>query len=92
MPRGGGGALDVVDHFEGERGEQTCGRKDLKHHMERDGEGGGVIQALQLAAGDEGKGSPQSHEEEEGILTDDCWCSVTDVRDDSCNLWGEKQK
>lgn len=35
---GGGGigrVLDVDDHFEGKRREQTCGRKDLKHHTKR---------------------------------------------------------
>ena len=25
----------LVEHFEGKGGEQTCGRKDLKHHMGR---------------------------------------------------------
>lgn len=41
-------------------------RKDQKHPMERDGEGGGGIQLLQLAAGrpsDEGQASSQFHEE-----------------------------
>lgn len=36
---GGGGGF----HFEGRRGEQTCGRKDLKDRLEIDGEAGGVI-------------------------------------------------
>lgn len=34
---GGGG------HFEGKRGKETCGRKDLKDHLETAGEGRGAI-------------------------------------------------
>lgn len=62
---GGGVVLDVDDHFEGKRGEQTCGGK-IRSILWKETERGGGIQSLQLAAGrpsDEGQASSQSHEE-----------------------------
>lgn len=45
------GAQTVDDYFKSKKGEQSCGQKDLKHHVERDGEERSVTQALRFAAG-----------------------------------------